>query len=127
MKSGAPEVTGMRAWTRWQDWATVLLGVILVATPFVYETTSDVVASWTAFVMGGLMIVIGLFAASMEEPTAGIEGIPLFLGLALFAMPWVLNFTSATEMAWMTWIVATLVALNAAAELLVLPQQTTTA
>jgi len=127
MNSGALEVTDMRAWTRWQDWATVLLGVILVATPFVLETTSEVVSSWTAFVTGGLMIVIGLWAASMEEPTAGIEGIPLVLGLALFVAPWVLNFTSVPEIAWMTWIVAALVAVNAAAELLVLPQQSTTA
>ena len=115
----------MRAWTRWQDWATVLLGVILIATPFIFETTSNVVSSWTAFVMGGLMIVIGLYAASMEEPTAGIEGIPLFLGLALFAAPWVLSFTNVPEIAWMTWIIAALLAVNAAAELLALPQQST--
>lgn len=117
----------MGAWKRWQDWATVLLGVILVATPFVFETTSDVASSWTAYVMGGLLIVIGLWAASMEEPTAGVEGIPLFLGIALFAAPWILSFTSLPEIAWTAWIVAVLVAVNAAAELLVLPQQTGTA
>jgi hypothetical protein len=117
----------MRAWTRWQDWATVLLGVILIATPVVFETTSNVAASWTAFVMGGLMILIGLYAASMEEPTAGIEGIPLVLGLALFVAPWVLSFTNVPEIAWMTWIIAMLVAVNAAAELLALPAQSTTA
>jgi len=116
----------MGAWKRWQDWATVLLGVILVATPFVFETTADVASSWTAYVMGGLMIVIGLFAASMEEPTAGVEGIPLILGIGLFVAPWVLSFTNVPEIAWMAWIVAVLLALNASAELLVLPQQHTT-
>jgi SPW repeat-containing protein len=117
----------MGAWKRWQDWATVLLGVILVATPFVFETTSDVASSWTAYVMGGLMIVIGLWAASMAKPLAEIEGIPLILGIALFAAPWALSFTSVPEIAWMAWIVAVLLAVNAAAELLVLPRQSTTA
>ncbi len=114
----------MGAWKRWQDWATVLLGVILFATPFIFGRTGDVNASWTAYVMGGLMIAIGLFAASREEPTAGVEGAPLILGIALFVAPWLLSFTSVPEIAWMAWIVAVLLAVNAVAELLALPQQT---
>lgn len=113
-------------WKRWQDWATVLLGVILVATPFVFQTTADVASSWTAYVMGALMIVVGLWAAAMEEPTAGIEGIPLILGIALFVAPWLLSFTNVPEIAWMAWIIAALLAVNSAAELLVLGQQQTT-
>lgn len=117
----------MGAWKRWQDWGTVLLGVILFAQPFVFETTGNAASSWTAYLMGGLMVAVGLFAASLEAPLAEVEGIPLFLGIALFAAPWVLNFTSVPEMAWTAWIVAILLAVNAAVELLVLPQQFTTA
>ncbi|HKY49882.1 MAG TPA: SPW repeat protein [Candidatus Limnocylindria bacterium] len=117
----------MRAWTRWQDCGTVLLGVILAATPLVLETTSDVASTWTALVFGGLMVLIGFYAASMPEPTAGVEGIPLIIGLALFVAPWILSFTRVPEMAWTTWIIAGLLALNAAAELLALPQQSAAA
>jgi phosphoglycerol transferase MdoB-like AlkP superfamily enzyme len=117
----------MGAWKRWQDWATVLLGVIFFATPFVFQTTGDTASSWTAYVMGGLMVVVGLYAASMEKPLAEVEGVPLILGIALFVAPWVLSFTNVPEIAWMAWIVAVLLAVNAAAELLVLPQQSTTA
>jgi hypothetical protein len=41
--------------------------------------------------------------------------------------PWVLSFTSVREIAWMAWIVASLLAVNAALELLLLPGQSTTA
>lgn len=117
----------MGAWKRWQDWATVLLGVIFFATPFVFQTTGDTASSWTAYVMGGLMVVVGLWAASLDTPLAAVEGIPLILGIALFAAPWVLNFTSVPQIAWMAWIVAALLAVNAAVELLVLPQQQSSA
>lgn len=117
----------MGAWKRWQDWVTVLLGVILLSAPFVFDTTAHATASWTAYLMGGLVIAVGLFAASFEAPLAEVEGIPLYVGIALFAAPWVLSFTSVREIAWMAWIVATLLAVNAALELLLLPGQSTTA
>ena len=113
----------MGAWKRWQDWATVLLGVILFATPFIFETTANVAASWTAYVMGALIALVGVYAGAQEEPSPIIEGTPLVLGVALFTAPWALSFTNLPEMAWMAWIGGALVALNATAELLALPQQ----
>lgn len=117
----------MGAWRRWQDWATVLLGVILFATPFIFGTTSDAASSWTAYVMGALLALGGLWSASTEEPVPGAEWIPLVLGAAVFVAPWILNFTAVAEMAWMSWIVGALAVLNSGLELLVLGQKPVTA
>jgi hypothetical protein len=60
----------MSAWTRWQDWGTILLGLVLFTTPFIFGT-SDTASSWTAFVGGGLLMMSGLFVAATEEPAVG--------------------------------------------------------
>lgn len=108
----------MGAWKRWQDWTAVLLGVILFATPFIFETTADTASSWTAYVIGALLVTAGVWSASTDEPDALIEGAPLILGLALMAAPWFLSYTSVVTMAWMSWIVGIAAALNAGAEML---------
>jgi SPW repeat-containing protein len=110
----------MRAWTRWQDWATMLLGIVLLATPFIFQTTAETTASWTAYVVGALLVGAGLWLASTEEPDGVVETIPLVLGAALFVAPWALSFTSVTMAAWMAWIVGGLTVINAAGELVVL-------
>lgn len=117
----------MRAWSRWQDWGTMLLGIVLIATPFIFGVALDSVAAYTAYVIGGLLVVTGLWTASTEEPETIAETAPLILGAALFVAPWVLQFTGVTEIAWMSWIIGALAVVNAGAELLVLRPQTTTA
>ncbi len=108
----------MTAWKRWQDWATVLLGVIAVATPFVFGIDLASTPAWTAYVMGILLVLGGLWAASTPEPNTAIEWVPLVLGAVLFVAPWVLSFTSVGTMAWMSWIIGGLAVVNGGGELL---------
>ena len=117
----------MSAWTRWQDWGTILLGLILFTTPFIFGTTSDVASSWTAFVGGGLLMLSGLYAAATVEPSVGPEMVPLAVGLALLFAPWVFNFTGVPEMAWMSWIFGALATLNSGAEMIFVGQKPTIA
>jgi hypothetical protein len=109
----------MRNWTRWQDVATILLGIVIFATPFIFEATAVAAAAWTAYIVGVLLVGAGLWAASAEEPDTAIEIAPLAIGAALFAAPWVLSYTGTTTMAWMSWIIGALAFLNAGLEFFV--------
>jgi len=112
----------MNAWKRWQDWATVTLGVIVLATPFVFGTDLGSVAAWTTYVAGALLVAAGLWSASTPEPNIGIEWVPLIVGAGLFVAPWILGFATDPVMAWMSWIIAGLVIVNSGLELVVPPQ-----
>ena len=116
----------MSAWTRWQDWGTILLGLILFTTPFIFGT-SDTASSWTAFIGGGLLMMSGLFAAGTEDPSVGPEAVPLVVGMALVAAPWLLSFSEVPDMAWMTWIIGALAILNSGAEMIVVGERPITA
>ena len=110
----------MRAWSRWQDLATILLGIVIFATPFIFEATAVTAAAWTAYVVGVLLVGAGLWSASIEEPLPAIEVAPLAIGAALFVAPWVLSYTGTTTMAWMSWIIGALAFVNSGVEFFVI-------
>jgi len=110
----------MRAWSRWQDLGTIVLGIVIFATPFIFEATAVTAAAWTAYIVGVLLVGAGLWSASTEEPVPAIEIAPLAIGAALFAAPWVLAYTGTTTMAWMSWIIGALAFLNSGLEFFVI-------
>jgi hypothetical protein len=94
----------MEKWNRWQDWANVVVGVILFITPFVFGATTNTAAAWTAYVGGVLLVLVGLFDLANPDNQLGdwTEGV---LGLLVFISPWVLGFSGLTMMAWSAWII----------------------
>ena len=70
----------MRTWTRWQDVGTILLGIVIFATPFIFEATAVTAAAWTAYIVGVLLVGAGLWSATLEEPMPAIEVAPLAIG-----------------------------------------------
>jgi uncharacterized membrane protein len=90
-------------WKRWQDWATVVVGVLLFITPFVFGATTTTAAAWTAYIGGVLLVIAGLWSLS-SGTNQWIEGAEVVLGVLLFIAPWVLGFSSLTNMAWSCWI-----------------------
>jgi hydrogenase-4 membrane subunit HyfE len=117
----------MRAWSRWQDWGTILMGIVIFATPFIFEATAVTAAAWTAYIVGALLVGTGLWAASTEEPDTAIEVAPLLIGAALFVAPFVLSYTGTTAMAWMSWIIGALAFINSGLEYVVVRSQRQTA
>jgi len=105
------------AWRRWQDYATIILGVALFVTAFVFGDTSQATASTTAYILGVLLVLSGLLAAAMREanPT---EWIPVILGIVTFISPFVFGFTAVTAIAWASYIVGVLAVVNAGSLLL---------
>lgn len=83
--------------TNWQDWVTALVGVILVAIPFVLTVTppgggsSAMITS--GFVITGLL-AIALGGLGIATRQSWEEWATLILGLWLLAMPWLLGFAA---------------------------------
>jgi uncharacterized membrane protein HdeD (DUF308 family) len=57
----------MTAWKRWQDYATMGLGVLLIVSPFIFGETSHHLSSYGAFVLGALLVLSGTVAAATRE------------------------------------------------------------
>ena len=90
-------------WKRWQDWATVVIGVLLFITPFVFGATYTSTAAWTAYVGGVLLVIVGLWTLSSPS-TQMTEWAEIVIGVLVFIAPFVLGFTALTGMAWSDWI-----------------------
>jgi uncharacterized membrane protein HdeD (DUF308 family) len=105
------------AWRRWQDYATIILGVALFVSPFVFGDTSQGTAATTAYILGVLLVLSGLLAAAMREANA-VEWIPVILGVITFISPFVFGFTAVTAIAWAAYIVGVLAVVNAGSLLL---------
>jgi uncharacterized membrane protein HdeD (DUF308 family) len=105
------------AWRRWQDYATIIFGVALFVTPFVFGDTSQGTATTTAYILGILLVLAGLLAAAMREANQ-LEWIPVILGVITFISPFVLAFTAVTAVAWAAYVVGVLAVINAGSLLL---------
>lgn len=103
----------VRAWTRPHDWAEVVLGVVIILSPLVFETSTA--AMWTMVVLGALIALDGLASLAMPGMVYG-EWVQIVLGVLLFISPWVIGYTEFTSASWASWIVGVLtVAVGAAA------------
>ena len=57
----------MSAWKRWQDYATMVFGVVVFISPLVWGETSHHTATLGAYVLGALLVVAGIVAAYTRE------------------------------------------------------------
>ena len=94
----------MSAWKRWQDWALVIIGVLLFIAPFAFAATAMTTAAWTAYIGGVLLVIFGLvnLANPMQHTSEWIEAA---LGVLLFIAPWALGFSGVGYLAWSSWII----------------------
>ncbi|SHG03066.1 SPW repeat domain-containing protein [Streptoalloteichus hindustanus] len=94
-----------RPWSRWQDWASVVLGVYTLLAPLWTDTNTS--AMWTMIVFGALLAVTGLW--SLATPGSVVsEYSHVVLGALLFLAPWVMRYSDYTQAAWTSWIVGVL-------------------
>jgi uncharacterized membrane protein HdeD (DUF308 family) len=99
-------------WKRWQDWASVVVGVLFFITPFVFGATTNTAAAYTAYVGGVLLVIAGLW--NLAQPTnSAIEWSEVVLGVLVFIAPFVLGFAALTTIAWSAWIAGVLAVLLA--------------
>jgi len=105
------------AWRRWQDYSTIIFGVALFVSPFVFGDTSQGTASTTAYILGVLLVLRGLLIVAKHKAN-NAEYVPVVLGVITFISPFVLGFTAVTAIAWAAWIVGVLTVASAGSLLL---------
>jgi hypothetical protein len=92
-------------WKRFQDWLTVVIGVLLFVAPFVLGATANLAGAWTAYAGGVLMAIAGLWSLSRSSPANHFaEWAEIVVGVLVFLAPWALGFTGFTALAWSAWI-----------------------
>jgi hypothetical protein len=95
------------AWKRWQDWGSVVIGVLFFITPFVFGATANSAAAYTAYVGGVLLVIAGLWNLATPDNQA-VEWAELVLGVLIFLAPWVLGFAGLATIAWSAWVAGVL-------------------
>lgn len=90
-----------KAWSRWQDWAEVVVGALVLLSPLVVETTAG--AMWTMIVLGALIAVDGLASLANPGMVYG-EWFQIALGALLFISPWVMGYSDLSGASWVSWI-----------------------
>src|ERR1700694_5228894 len=115
----------MKAWSRWQDYATMVFGVLLFASaarvvlrrsifltkvgmangwslsPFVYPGTLFHIFIVSAYMLGVLLVVAGIVAASTREPRRSvILNAPGLVAVLIFITALAFEFLGATDVAW---------------------------
>jgi hypothetical protein len=108
MVQGIKEVVTMKAWTRWQDWVSLVLGALLFISPWVFGTATNGASSWDAWIIGILGVLLAIFALAFLSSASISRGLSLVLGIALFISPWVLGFAALSSAAWVAWIIGVL-------------------
>jgi uncharacterized membrane protein HdeD (DUF308 family) len=106
-------------WRRWQDYATMLFGVLLFVSPFVFGETSQQTASISAYVLGVLLFLSGIAAAvNRDARRSPIINAPGVVAIITFIAPFALGFATVTGIAWTAWALAVLTVLVGATFLL---------
>ena len=99
----------MKAWSRWQDWLSLVLGAWTFVTPWILGAPIGSAAAWTAWILGALIVLVALLALASPESEA-LEWTQVVAAVVLFVSPWVLGFTSLASLSWSAWIVGVAIA-----------------
>ena len=102
----------MTTWKRWQDYATMVFGVLLIISPFVFGETSHHLSSIGTYVLGGLLFLSGIVAASTREARRSlIVNAPGIAAVITFIAAIVLGFAGVPGIAWTAGVLAVLTVL----------------
>ncbi|QBJ95623.1 hypothetical protein ERC79_06280 [Rhodococcus sp. ABRD24] len=95
----------MKASTRWQDYAAVIIGAYAALSPLWLSTNNG--ARWSLIVLGVLVALAGLVHMARPEMVAADYAMGV-LGVLMFISPWVMNFHAMGGASWTAWIVGAL-------------------
>jgi hypothetical protein len=98
----------MKAWSRWQDWVSLVLGVLLFISPWIFGTFTQGSSALDAWIVGVIGVILALVALAFLTTATTVEVISVILGVWLFISPWVLGFSTLSGAAWTAWIIGIL-------------------
>jgi uncharacterized membrane protein HdeD (DUF308 family) len=102
----------MRGSKRFIDWINLLLGIWLIISPWVLGTVANTTGTIILVVMGIALVAFSLWALVRVENRAA-EWWNFSLGILLFVLPWIFNYTATHGDAVNSWIVGFIVAVLA--------------
>ncbi|OJY49654.1 MAG: hypothetical protein BGP03_18135 [Pseudonocardia sp. 73-21] len=94
-----------KAWTRWQDWAALVIGVLAALSPLVVATSAA--AAWALVVLGVLIAAAALWSLAAPGSVAS-EYAHVVFGVLLFVSPWVFTYSDLSGAAWTSWVAGVL-------------------
>lgn len=92
----------------WQDPINLILGVWMVASPWVLSYSTASGATGNALLFGGLIVAVAISA--LLEVMAWEEWVTVALGVWLAISPWILGFSGLTMAMWNAVIIGIAVA-----------------
>jgi hypothetical protein len=93
---------------RWQDWVGLVLGIVLVLSPWLVGFADMMAAAASAWVIGIAAVI--LFGVSLWKPEQQrLEWANLVLAVLLILSPFVLGFAGMAGAAWTHWILGSLI------------------
>jgi uncharacterized membrane protein (UPF0136 family) len=99
----------MGAWKRWQDYATMVFGVLLFISPLVFGETGHRTSTYSAYVLGALLVLGGIVAANTKEPRRSlVVNAPGIAAVITFIAAIVLAFGGAPGVALTAGVLAVL-------------------
>ena len=99
----------MTTWKRWQDYATMVFGVLLFISPLMFGETSHHLSTYAAYALGALLFASGIVAAATPAARRSlIVNAPGLVAVITFIAAVVLLFGGAPGVAWTAGILAIL-------------------
>lgn len=114
MATMANEPSKIKPWTRWQDWAALVLGVYVILATMWTRTGGGAISAM--IVLGALLVLAAVWSLAMPGSMTS-EYAHMLLGVLLFLSPWVLGYSGLTGAAWTSWVVGVLAVIVGAAAL----------
>lgn len=102
----------MQRWNRWQDWLNVILGIALMASPWILGATGTAAVLWSGLVGGAVIAIVGLWALYQPEGTVP-EWVNVVLGVWVIVSPFVLGFSNMANVLWYNVVLGVIVGILA--------------
>lgn len=91
----------MKHTQRWQDWVTLIIGIWVFITPWIFGFNMTSYA-WSPFVAGALLVIFSIW--ELANKRIWEEWINLIIGAWVFISPWVLGFSHTPNAAWIMFV-----------------------
>jgi hypothetical protein len=105
------EIMAIKSIKHWQDPVNLVLGLWLVASPWVLRFQAEADPTWSAVVLGAVIAAVA--AAELMRVMAWEEWLEILLGVAVALSPWILGFSGIAVAMWNAVIVGAVVAVLA--------------
>jgi sulfite exporter TauE/SafE len=99
---------------RYSSGLNVLLGIWIIASPFILTFTDNSSALWNDIIVGAVVLILGLVRLSSTRMTSWASWVNLILGLWMVVAPYVLTYSDITNALWNNIVLGIAVAILAA-------------